>query len=172
MLLTFGTCNSPACTAAWEYALRCSRFADWGSVSVRQAGRPRTVRTSASEDAIITAVEREPWSNSRDIARESGLPQPRTSKYCVTISCIHTTARRAPVSFQMIGIYGRSFANGCDISALRMSPFYKTFSGQTKHVLRVRMSSTSTTLTSGQWITFKLRANVSMVSTSASVFGL
>jgi hypothetical protein len=41
------------------------------------AGRPWTVRTPANEDAIIAAVEREPWESSRDIARELGLPQPR-----------------------------------------------------------------------------------------------
>jgi hypothetical protein len=41
------------------------------------AGRPRTVRTPANEDDIISAVEREPWRSSRDIARELGLSQPR-----------------------------------------------------------------------------------------------
>jgi hypothetical protein len=41
------------------------------------AGRPRTVRTPANEDAKIAAVEREPWRSSRDIARELGLSQPR-----------------------------------------------------------------------------------------------
>jgi predicted Rossmann fold nucleotide-binding protein DprA/Smf involved in DNA uptake len=40
------------------------------------AGRSRTVRTPANEDAIIAAVEREPRS-SRDIARELGQSQPR-----------------------------------------------------------------------------------------------
>jgi hypothetical protein len=56
------------------------RLRETGSVTPRahvHAGRPRTVRTSVSEDPIITAVEREPWRNSRDIARESGLPEPR-----------------------------------------------------------------------------------------------
>jgi hypothetical protein len=55
------------------------------------AGCPRTVRTPANEYAIIAAVEREPWRNSRDIAREFGLFQPRVLKYFMTINCIHTT---------------------------------------------------------------------------------
>jgi hypothetical protein len=40
-------------------------------------GLPRTARTPANEDAIITAVERELWRSSGDIARELGLSQPR-----------------------------------------------------------------------------------------------
>ena len=35
--------------------------------------RPPTVRTSAREDAIIAAVERDRWRGSCDIARELGL---------------------------------------------------------------------------------------------------
>jgi hypothetical protein len=31
-------------------------------------GHPRTVQTPANEDAIITAVEQEPWRSSHDIA--------------------------------------------------------------------------------------------------------
>jgi len=43
--------------------------------AVVNAGRPRTVRTAANEGAIIAAVARQPWRNSRDIWRELRLPQ-------------------------------------------------------------------------------------------------
>jgi hypothetical protein len=79
MLVTLGTCNSRAGTAAQEYALRYpgrrhpdanvfrrleQRLRETGSVTPTafvKAGRPRTVRTPANVDAIIAAVEREPW---------------------------------------------------------------------------------------------------------------
>jgi hypothetical protein len=75
MLLTLGTCNSRAGTAAREYALRYpgrrytnanvfrlleQRLYETGSVKPTthvNAGRPRTVRTAANEDVIIAAVE-------------------------------------------------------------------------------------------------------------------
>jgi hypothetical protein len=38
-------------------------------------GRPRTLRTSATEDAKISAVKRELWKSAGHIARETGLPQ-------------------------------------------------------------------------------------------------
>jgi hypothetical protein len=87
MLLTLGACNSRAGTAAREYALRYpgrrhpnsnvfrrleQRLRETGSVTptaLVNAGRPRSVRTPANEDAIIAAVEREPWRSTRDIAR-------------------------------------------------------------------------------------------------------
>jgi hypothetical protein len=87
--------NSRAGTAAREYALRYpgrrhpdanvfrrleQRFRETGSVTTTalvNSDRPRTVRTPANEDAIIAAVEREPWRSSRDIARELGLSQRR-----------------------------------------------------------------------------------------------
>jgi hypothetical protein len=56
------------------------RLRERGSVTptaLVNAGRPRTVRTPANEDAITAAVEREPWKSSRDIARELGLSQQR-----------------------------------------------------------------------------------------------
>jgi hypothetical protein len=94
MLLTLGACNSRAGTAAREYALRYpgrrhpdanvfrleQRLRETGSVTptaLVNAGRPGTVRTPANEDAIIAAVEREPWRSSRDIERELGLSQPK-----------------------------------------------------------------------------------------------
>jgi hypothetical protein len=39
------------------------------------AGRPQTGQTPDNEDAVITAVERESWRSSRNIARELGLSQ-------------------------------------------------------------------------------------------------
>jgi hypothetical protein len=50
--------------------------------------------------------------------------------------------------------------------------FYTTFCGQTKRVLRVRVCSASTTVTSGHGIILMLSANVGIKSTSASAFGL
>jgi hypothetical protein len=54
------------------------------------------------------------------------------------------------------------------------SPQYEniTLCGQTKHALRMRVCSTSTTVTSRQGIILMLSANVDVKSTSASAFGL
>jgi hypothetical protein len=41
------------------------------------AGRPRTARILDNKDAIIAAVEGEPWRGSCDIALELGLSRPR-----------------------------------------------------------------------------------------------
>jgi hypothetical protein len=86
MLLTLGVCNSFAGTAAREYVLHYpgrrhpdanvfqrleQRLRKTGSVTptaLVNAGHPWIVWTPANEDAIITAVEREPWRSSRDIA--------------------------------------------------------------------------------------------------------
>jgi hypothetical protein len=75
MPLSLGACNSPAHAAAREYALRYpgrrhpdagmfrpleQRLREAGSVTCTahvNAGRPRTVRTPASEDGIIGAME-------------------------------------------------------------------------------------------------------------------
>jgi hypothetical protein len=93
MLLTLGACNSRAGTAAREYMLRYpgrhhpdtnvfrlleQHLRETGSVTpmaLVNAGRPWTVWTPANENAIIAAVEREPWR--RDITRKLGLSQPR-----------------------------------------------------------------------------------------------
>jgi hypothetical protein len=79
MLLTLGACNSRAGSAAPEFALHypCRRHPDanafrrleqrlreTGSVThtaLANAGRPRSVRIPPNEDAIIAAVEQEPW---------------------------------------------------------------------------------------------------------------
>jgi hypothetical protein len=90
MLLTLSACNSRAGTAAREYALRYpgrhhpdanvfrrleQRLRETGSVTpvaLVNAGRPRTVRTPANEDAIIAAVEKLTRYRTR-----IGLSQPR-----------------------------------------------------------------------------------------------
>jgi hypothetical protein len=54
------------------------RLRETGSVTATalvNAGRPRTVRTPANEDAVITDVEREQWNSSGDIARQLRLSQ-------------------------------------------------------------------------------------------------
>jgi hypothetical protein len=65
-------------------------------------------------------------------------PNRESSKYFMTINCIHTTTRGAHICLQTIVLYGCNFANGYDINSLRMSSFYTTFCGQTKRVLRMR----------------------------------
>jgi hypothetical protein len=171
-LLTLGACNSRAGTAAREYALRYSdrrhpdanvfrrlerRLHETGNVTPKalvNAGRPRTVLSPANEDAIT-------WRSSRDTAPELELSHNRgSSKYFMTINCIHTTTRGAHICFQTIVLYGWNFANGYNINTLRMSSYYITFCGQTKRVLRVRVCSTSTTVTSRHGIILMLSANV------------
>jgi hypothetical protein len=41
-------------------------------IACMNLGHPRTGRTPANEDAIISAVEREPWRSSHDITGEFG----------------------------------------------------------------------------------------------------
>jgi hypothetical protein len=92
-----------------------------------------SVRTPANEESITAVLEPEPWRSSRIIARELGLSHPR--------------ALEAHISFQTVALYGCRFANAYDISTLRISSSYKTFCGQTKLVLRVRVCSMPTTIT-------------------------
>jgi hypothetical protein len=90
----------------------------------------------------------------------------------MTINCIHTTTRGAHICFQTIVLYGCSFTDCYDINTLRMSSFFRTFCGQTKRVLRLRVCSTSTTVTSGHRIILMQSANVGIKSASASALGL
>jgi hypothetical protein len=133
------------------------------------AGRPRTVRPPANEDAIISDLEREPWRSSHE---NWDYPNRGSSKYFITINCIHATTRGAHICFQTVVLYGCNFANGYDINTLQTSSFYATFCGQTTRVLRVRVCSTSTTVISGYGIILMLSANVGIKCASASAFGL
>jgi hypothetical protein len=63
-----------------------------------------------------------------------------------------------------------SFANGYDINTLRMSSSYTTFCGQTKRVFRVRVCSTSTTVSSGNGVVLMLSVNVG-ISVWAGIVG-
>jgi hypothetical protein len=60
----------------------------------------QTVWTPANEYATTAAVERQPWRRSRDIEGKLGLPQPGSSKYFVTINCIHTITCGVHICFQ------------------------------------------------------------------------
>jgi hypothetical protein len=71
----------------------------------------------------------------------------------------------------MIVLCGFSFLNK-DIKTLRMNSFYVSFYGQVKHVLNMRVCSTSTAVTSGHGITLMLSVNVGLMSASMSAFGL
>jgi hypothetical protein len=163
---TLGACNSRAGTAAQEYALRYpgrrhpdtnvfrrleQRLLETGSVTpttLVKAGRLRTVRTPANEDAISQL-----WNESRGevhaISHENwDYPNRGSSKYFMMINCIHTTTCGALICFQTIVLYGCNFSNCYDIK-----------------------TSTSTTVTSGHGIILMLSANVGIKSTSASAFG-
>jgi hypothetical protein len=81
MFLTFAACNNRPVTAAREYALqypgqhpdanvfqrleqRLREVHETGSIPPTinvNAGRPRTVRTSANEDVTVASAEREQW---------------------------------------------------------------------------------------------------------------
>jgi hypothetical protein len=173
MLVTLGSCNSRAGTAAREYAPRYPgrRHPDTnvfrrseqclyetGSVAPTahvNGGRPRAVRTLSNEDAIPAAAEREPWRRSRDTAPELGLSQP--SVLFMTTNYIHTTTCGARIYFQMIVLNGRNFANSYCVNTLRMSSFYVTFCGQTKEALRVRVCLSSTAVTSNRERGYQIR---------------
>jgi hypothetical protein len=141
MLLTLGACNSRAGTDAREYAVRYpgwrhpdanvfrrleQRLHVTGSVTstpLANAGRSRTVRTPANEDAILQL-----WNESRGEAHAIShdnwdYPNRGSSKYFMAINCVHTTTRGAHICFQTIVLYGCNFTNGNDINTLRMSSF-------------------------------------------------
>jgi hypothetical protein len=95
MILTPGTCNSRASTAAREYMLRYPARHHTDEECVLMTGaapprdrkcntatsvssdRPRTVRMPANEDPIIAAVEREPWRSIHYITQKMGPSEPR-----------------------------------------------------------------------------------------------
>jgi hypothetical protein len=138
--------------------------------ALANAGLARTVRTPASEDATIAAVEREPWRSSSDIARLLELSQPRVTFFMKT-NCMHTTTRGGHICFQAIVLYACNFAIGYAINTLRMSLFYRILSGHTKSVLCVRVRSTSTTVVYEHGMVLMLFANVGIKPASASAFG-
>jgi hypothetical protein len=82
-----------------------------------------------------------------------------SSKYFMTISCIPANTHRTHILFQLIVLYGCTFAN-VYINTLLMSSLYIVFYGQKKNVLRVRACSMSTTVTSGKGLILMLPANV------------
>jgi hypothetical protein len=149
-------------------------FNVWSSVSVRQemstptahvnAGRPWTVRPSSNEDAIIAALEREPWRCRTRIGtiRTEG-PQSTSWR---SVASIHTTTPEVHTCFQTIVLYRCNFESDY-ISTLRKSSFYITFLEQTKHVLIVRVRWTSTTVTAGHGIILMLSVNVGIKTASA-----
>jgi hypothetical protein len=191
MLLTLGDCNSRAGTDSWEYALRypCrrhpdanmfrrleQRLRDTGSVTptaLMNAGRPRTVRTPANEDAIIAAVEREPWRSSRDIARELGLSQPRILEVLHDDQLHPYHNSRSAHLFPDDRSLRKQFCEWLQQHAADELFF-------TQHSLGIRSvfyawgggCSTSTTVTSGHGIIPMLSANVGIKSGSASAFEL
>lgn len=76
LLLTLGTCNSPVGTVAHHpdvnrFPRLGQRLRETGTVTLMvhvTAGRPRSVRRTTYEDAIMSAVEQKPWRTSCDIA--------------------------------------------------------------------------------------------------------
>jgi hypothetical protein len=82
-----------------------------------------------------------------------------SSKYLITINCVHTTTSGAHIYFQAIVLYECNFSNGY-INMLRASSSYTTFCGQTRRALGVRVWSMSITLTSGQGIIILISTNV------------
>jgi hypothetical protein len=89
----------------------------------------------------------------------------------MTISCNHITIGGAHICIQTTVLYGCYFANGY-INILRLSCFYITFCGQLKHILRLRVCSTFTIITSEHEIILMISANVCISSSSASALGL
>jgi hypothetical protein len=84
------------------------------------------------------AISHEKWDN----------PKRVSSTYFKTISCSHISSRGTHICFQTIILYACNYSNHYNKNTMRMKSFYTTFNEETKHVLRVRMCSPSTTLTS------------------------
>lgn len=193
MLLTLGTCISRAATIPWEYILRypCWHHPDnnvfwWlkqhlheaGSVTPIahvNAGRAQTMRMPANEDPIIVTVEWDSWKSSHDITWELRLSQLRV------IEVLHDNQMQPydclweQIYFQTFILYRCNFLNGYDINTVWMTSFYITSCGQTKHILHVRVCSTSTTVTSDHRMILELSCYMQMwimKYASASAFGL
>jgi hypothetical protein len=150
---TCGTCNSQA---AWKYRLcypgwhhpNANVFQQleqhlWGTGSVTyieqmNADHPWTVHTTANEDIIVAAMERK--SRIRWDYSNWG-----SSKYFISISCIHTTICRVHICLKAI-ILPYSSVNIYDINTLWVSSFYITFYGLTKHILCMMVCSMLTTM--------------------------
>jgi hypothetical protein len=99
-------------------------------------GRPRIVRTSAKEDAIIAAVERAPWKSSRDIAIELELLQLRD----LELLLYDQRHPSIPLHAQKISFPRRSFSTADAREWLRLSPkedniLHTTFCGQMKRAV-------------------------------------
>jgi hypothetical protein len=128
---------------------------------------PWTVWTPANEDATITAMEK----LRQYCTRIPTIPtEGRGNTSWRSITFIPLLAER--ISIITIVLYGCSFSNGYDINTLRMNYFYISFCGDMKHVLRLRVCSSSTAVTCGKGIILMLSANVGIKDTSASIFVL
>jgi hypothetical protein len=110
------TCNGRSGTAAREYALRLRGRRQPDTNVFGYVGN--LVRDPASEDRVSAAVQPESLRSSHNIARQLRLSR--------VLEALHTTNHGMNIYFQMIVIYGFSFANGY---TLRMSSFYKIFCG-------------------------------------------
>jgi hypothetical protein len=107
----------------------------------------------------------------RPISHENWeYPNWGTSKYFLAINCIHTTYSRRAQTFPDDRPLRMQFCEWPH-HTLRMICFYTTFCGQTKHVLRVKVCSTSKKVTSGHRIILVLSANVGIMSASMSASG-
>jgi hypothetical protein len=133
MPLALCACNGPAGTAARQYTLHylgrrhpdadvfqrlAGHLLGNGSVAPLadvNAGRPRTVWTPTNEDAIITALEREPLRSSRDIAREFGLSQPRAFEE-VHDAQLESTPLSSEITAASRRSFSRRSANGVPIN--------------------------------------------------------
>jgi hypothetical protein len=136
-------------------------FDNCSSVSVRQevyhVGHtcmwPTGLDTPANEDAKIAAMERMPLGSSHDIARKLGS-HPRA------LEVLHDDQLDPYICLQTIAFFGCNSANGYDSNTVWMRSFCITSSGNTRHVLRVRVCSASTTVTSGHRLILTQSPNV------------
>jgi hypothetical protein len=146
-------------------------FSDWSSVSVGEEVYYGTRESRSPTDCTDTrecrchnwtcetrAVENFTWY--RTIIGTIPTEGPRSTSW-----------QSAHICFQMIVLYGCNFANDY-INTLRISSCYITFCGQRKHVFRLRVWSTSTTVACGHGIIFMLSANLVIKSASFTAFGL
>jgi hypothetical protein len=184
MLLTLGTCNSQGGTAAREYAVRYPGRSCPGSIVFRRlAQRLREIGTREGR-LPINCTDTSQWRcqncscgtgscrEAHAVSHDHWDHPNRGSANNVMTNAIHTTGRGAHIFFQMVVLYGCRFVNCCNISPLRLSSLYITLCGQTKHVLRLMMYSTSTTVSSGHGIVLMPSGSAYQVSFSFSVWAV
>ena len=111
-----------------DTAAGSASYRECNTSSLTNAYRPRNNRTPANENGTKVDVKHEPWSSSRDFARELGIPPVNGPLECfVMVDYSRNITAGARFSFQTIIYYSYNRANTY-VNTLWI--FYATFCRQ------------------------------------------